>query len=260
MNLYSFIQPLYLSTRYDHPLDQTITHTSPTTWYVRWYAKGGIDCSACSSVTSIVQKYAGSIFMMGSDITTCTFHCTSENAKLSVNNTMSQQSVRQAGIDMHQDIQWFFNGFIERAPCSVFITWWTTFQERFPTFLPVRTEMILRSDACLQLVGTADMLLYDTLSTPDCLNLYLIDWKRTNNIETNKKLCILQLKMYKYLLETYYGIWTIDKCTFRTVKIIHMALVVFSEDLQDVKEYTIINNTDDDINNLLTYYVRDKNK
>jgi hypothetical protein len=105
---------------------------------------------------------------------------------------------------------------------------------------PLRTEMILRSTAKLQLLGMADFILYDSeASTKNKLCLHIVDWKRTNNVHKNINLSMFQLNTYAHLLETYYGGWSFDGYVYSTVYVSKLSLVVFSEDLTHVSEYNI---------------------
>jgi hypothetical protein len=259
MDLYSVIQPRYLSTRYAHPVDQTITHTTHNKWYVRWYAKSKkSDSSTCCSVTSFVQKYAKCI-AHNLIIREVFCYIEKKGKHKPQKTTTTIDSVRQGGIDLHHDIQWFFNGYTARSPCCVFLEWWTSFQKRNVSLCPMRTEMILRSDANLQLLGTADMLFYDTsISSTACLYIHLIDWKRTTNVHKNIKLSILQLNTYKYLLETFYGNWSFDGVIYKTIKIKQLSLVVFQEDLRGVTEYNVEIISNKSFHTILQQYVYDK--
>jgi hypothetical protein len=235
--MYSLLQPLNLSVRYSHPLDKTIIFKSPKKWYVRWYMKhsGNDESLEHVSVTRFVQLYA--YFFIKQHYPIEEYQYGKHDEDIVVRTTLN--SVRQAGIDLHENIQWYFNGHTDKSPCSSFDMWWVSFQKRYPTLKPLRTEMILRSDANTRLLGTADMLFYDTLSSPDCLYIHLVDWKRTNNVHKNMNLAMLQINMYKYLLELYYNGWTFDGCSYAKVIVSNMSLIIFSEGLTSVTEFCV---------------------
>ena len=211
-------QPRYLSTRYTHPLDNTIRRTG-SSWYVRWFVKSTDSLDHVHSVSTIVQKYA---------MRKCPVPPRSADTDILHH--------RKRGLEVHHQIDLYFNLLPSEAP-PIFHQWWTHFHSQHPEWSPLRTEMIIRSDVCTRLVGVIDLVLFRIVEKT--LELWLVDWKVSTDHEYNVYSGSLQLNLYKHLLEKYYCEFTIDGVKFVDVRVVKMLLVFFAPDLKTVHDRTV---------------------
>ena len=162
------------------------------------------------------------------------------------------------GNEMHQQIEFMYNGFSPVGPLTKEYLQFTAYQARMEKdgYLPFRTEWRLRTNREHKLTGTIDMLYIHRdpakrMSTgPDgkkTLHLYMADWKcakqikkegayngsrgrgpcsHLENVNFNKY--ALQLNTYKYMVENeaWYNNLEVDGVVYANVVIDFMCLVV----------------------------------
>ena len=125
-------------------------------------------------------------------------------------------------IEETETLERYFNGY--GSPSMRFLVWWNTYQTRFPGIRPLRTEMILRSDAKQKIVGIANLVLLDTnVCTPEVAHVHVLQY-------TTSLVGAVQLNLYQYLLETFYRNYPIDDKVYHSLRVIRRTLVVFPPD------------------------------
>lgn len=156
------------------------------------------------------------------------------------------------GTTMHNDIEDFLNGknvVNDTVEYGYFQRFWQQFTTKYPTFRPYRTEWLIY-DEFAKVSGSIDF----TVAT-NSGDLVLIDWKRSKEIKMKNRyekgrgiFCsldhcnynhyMLQLNVYRHILETRYG-----------QRVIFMMLVVMHPN-QDSYECIIVPRQEGLINEL----------
>jgi hypothetical protein len=130
----------------------------------------------------------------------------------------NRDAAATAGTLMHANIENYYNG-LEHDETSKEWQLFCKFKEDHKTLIPYRSEMIVFAED-LKIAGSIDML-FVVPSDPD--GYIIADWKRSKQIkhenrwqkgthpitadldDTNHNHYSLQLAIYKYLLQNYYG-------------------------------------------------------
>lgn len=213
-------RPQYLATRYSHPLDQTIRYMEDSSWYIRWYIKCTSSVRGVRSVTQIAHE----CLLAAS----CTDH-SCEREKNTCQGEVCQ------GRTIHKSIECYLNRVPSPTPVPVvFQQWWSTLLHEH-IWQPLRTEMVIRSDAQTRLVGVVDCILFRVSNGGSTLELKLLDWKVSTPSSWSKSAGTYQLNLYRHLLETYYHTFQIDGYTYTDVRVVEMSLVYIHPNLTSIQ-------------------------
>jgi hypothetical protein len=232
-----WFSPTFLQAIHHHPKDLTIQYTVGRTFYVRWFDPPR-SAEDTISVSTLVDEYMEEM--------TIPLEETHGNMSSSLSSTSTSR--RQDGMNLHRMIECMFNGYsdlmdstlpVHRQVCTYYDT-----QIR-DKFIPWRSEMAIRSDTDLRLVGVVDMLFMKQQQQPSettTLELYLKDWKYSRNIDSCKNWYDMQLNLYRFILESEYGNgdpFYVGTKKFTNLHIMSMELVVFHEDFPTCQIYPI---------------------
>ncbi len=278
-------EPLLLSCRNAHPLDQTIRMVQEThKYFVKWNLTKQEFTSESISVSGLVEQH----FPQFVPTTQVQLMKKDEKGKhvgkyagLTSEEVIalweeSNKVPRDTGTAVHLIIECFLNG-MNIAPyrkfkvIDQFLRWYQTNIVN-KNLIPFRTEMMLRSDSNLKLTGTIDALFIDKThplphETGGVLELIMVDWKVTPAIDEKSKfgksgygVCMhmedckkwkyaIQQHAYKYLLETFYTPFPYNGHLYEKVHIKSMYLAVFHDSLNDAFNFPIpeIGNTIQDL-------------
>ena len=164
------------------------------------------------------------------------------------------------GTVMHEEIEWFYNGYdtFSYLPIETLKTelrYFMQFYRNHSHLRAYRTEWFIY-DLELKLAGSIDMIFYNEKTR----TFNIFDWKRSKKIEytftygkkyghfpcaanikaTNVEKYTLQLNMYKYLLETHYGLTVTDMALVFMHPDFDGPQVVYAEDWSKTKMPAII--------------------
>lgn len=208
--------PGYLASRFPHTLDNTIRSTE-SSWYVRWYVKSTQSTPGVQSVTQVAQQWSSH-----------------HRLPAPIKENDSQGDRRQQGREVHRQIEQFLNYVPSDLPDSL-QSWWKRRCVERPTWRPLRTEMVVRSDVETRLVGVIDLVLYRP-GPRGVLDLALIDWKVSRPSALAMTSGRYQLNLYRHLLEKYYGQYKVDDTWFTSVRVVDMRLIFIDPHTHKVRE------------------------
>ena len=249
-----------------HALDQTITFDEPThTYSVQWKTQE-FESSGSLSVSALYSQYFPKF-----DPNQALKSMRSDNRKRKYLGLTDKEILKQwedsgtlaanIGSFCHLTLECFFNQSVDirASPFNTFkvfqqfLEW---FDMKSPRWVPFRTEFKMRSTAAERFTGMADMLFVDPCSTPPTLYLKMVDWKFSKEIvmasrfgmandvchglpDCNFSKYSLQQNLYKYMLETYYPVWTFAGQAFTKVSVIEMTLLVLHDNQKSFQEIRI---------------------
>jgi len=220
-NLYWF-STSFLRSVNRHPLDDTIQYTGARTCYVRWFDRDSDQRhdDSTASVTSIVPHES----IRGPS-----------EVRHAATTTTSSDNRRTDGIRMHRWIECVLNG----LPMTTDTRLKQQFSQYYYTcihtlLVPWRTEMVIRSASDIRLIGVVDALfISDRQTTDGTLHLRLKDWKYSPDVLSCLEDYVLQLNLYKFILESHYTDipFEVNGIVYNRLRVETMELVVFHETL-----------------------------
>jgi hypothetical protein len=221
----------YLQAVHHHPKDLTIQYTKGRSFYVRWFETPQ-NSEDTISVSILVDKYIA------------------EHPNFKHHSSLTSQDVsltrRQDGVHLHRVIECMFNGYSEYLDSvlplhqQIHHYYLNHIQGNF---VPWRSEMAIRSNKDLRIVGVVDMMFMKIPEKNDVsttLNIYLKDWKYSRNVKSCMELYKMQLNLYKFILESeYIGSFWVGTREYTGIHIVSMDLIVFHEDFECCQIHTV---------------------
>jgi hypothetical protein len=257
------MKPSYLSSKYPHPRDKSIRFEDKYqglehVYLVDWEGKNEFDTKRYKSASGFYKQYFPEFDSDGiiSKMMASAKWSKSKYYGMSVQEIKDQwnktgQDASAQGNAHHLKCEQYYNGIDLKEPYGKPIEQFLQFVNDHKHLKPFRTEWLLRSDIEHRICGTPDMLFVSNRQVvqkdaPKTLYLTLFDWKNSKAIKKynmwekgyapfddlpncNYFHYAIQLNVYKYMIEQFYGRMEVDGVIYDKIEIDQMFLIVMHD-------------------------------